>query len=112
MRVSIFMLSRGITTIALPHLAAELRVSEADIVWISVAFQLAAVGTTIPFAGLAESLGFRRVYVAGLLVYTLGSVACGFSTDFTQLTAARVLQGLGSAGISSVNAALVRRIVS
>lgn len=107
----LFMLSGGIANIALPRLSAELGVPEADIVWVAVAFQIAAVSTTIPLAGLAEAIGIRRVYIGGLVVYVLGSMACGFSTDFVQLTLARVLQGLGAAGMSSVNAALVRQIV-
>lgn len=107
----LFMLSGGIANIALPHLAEEFDVPKADIVWVSVGFQFAAVALTIPLARLAEILGVRRVYVFGLIVYLIGAIACSLSNDFMQLTMARVLQGLGAAGISSVNAALLRRIV-
>ena len=107
----LFMLSGGIANIALPHLAQEFGVPESEIVWVAVGFQIAAVALTIPLAGLAEILGVRRVYVGGLIVYMLGAIACSMANDFTALTLARVLQGIGAAGISSVNAALVRRIV-
>ena len=107
----LFMLSGGIANIALPRLALELDVPEAEIVWLSVAFQIAAVSLTIPLAAVSEVIGIRRVYVGGLVVYMLGGALCGLATGFTQLALARVLQGLGAAGISSVNAALIRRIV-
>lgn len=108
----LFIVSGGITNIALPYLTTELNVSEAQIVWVTVAFQLAAVSCTIPLAGLSETVGIRNMYVGGLLLFGLGSVFCGLSADFTQLAIARVVQGLGAAAISSVNAALVRRCVS
>ncbi len=107
----IFILSGGIANIALPILTRELGVSASEVVWVSVAFQIAAVSCTIPFAGLSETIGVRRMFVIGLAVFALGGVLCGLAGNFTQLTLARVLQGLGAAGISSVNAALVRRIV-
>jgi DHA2 family multidrug resistance protein-like MFS transporter len=53
-------------------------------------------------------VGYRRVSQAGLLVFTLASIACAFSNSLLTLSIARVIQGLGAAGIMSVNAALVR----
>ena len=105
----LFFTSGAIANIALPHLTEELGVSPSEIVWVTVAFQIAAVSFTIAFAGLAETIGIKRMYLSGLVVFALGSVACGLAGNFSQLTAARILQGLGAAGISSVNAALVRR---
>lgn len=108
----LFILSGIITNIALPRLTDVLGVAEADIVWITVAFQLAAVSCTIPLAGLSELVGIRNMFVGGLVVFAIGSTLCGVADDFAQLTAARGIQGLGAAGISSVNAALLRRVVS
>ncbi|MEO3480387.1 MFS transporter [Phaeobacter sp. CAU 1743] len=107
----LFILGGGITNIALPYLTDEFGVVEAQVVWITVAFQLAAVSCTIPLAGLSETVGIRNTYVAGLVVYGLGSISCGLAGDFTQLTIARVLQGLGAAAMSSANAPLLRRCV-
>jgi DHA2 family multidrug resistance protein-like MFS transporter len=57
---------------------------------------------------LGEIIGYRRVYLAGLLLFTVTSLCCALSHTLLLLTASRVLQGFGAAGIMSVNAALVR----
>ena len=62
----------------------------------------------LPLASLGEIIGYRRVYLAGLLLFTVTSLCCALSHTLLLLTASRVLQGFGAAGIMSVNAALVR----
>jgi MFS transporter, DHA2 family, multidrug resistance protein len=57
---------------------------------------------------LGEIIGYRRVYLAGLLLFTLASLFCALSHTLVLLTIARVVQGFGAAGIMSVNMALVR----
>jgi DHA2 family multidrug resistance protein-like MFS transporter len=64
----------------------------------------------MPCASLGDVYGHRRVYIWGLVFYTLGSLLCAVAPDMAVLIAARVLQGLGGAGIMSVNGALVRFI--
>ncbi len=72
------------------------------------AYQLAITVSLLPLASLGDRLGYHRVYMAGLAVFTLGSLGCSLSHTLTALTVARVFQGLGAAGIMSINAALVR----
>jgi DHA2 family multidrug resistance protein-like MFS transporter len=72
------------------------------------AYQLVLVMTLLPFASLGEILGYRRVYIGGLVVFTLGSLLCAMSWSLGTLTAARVLQALGASGLMSVNTALIR----
>ena len=62
----------------------------------------------LPLASLGERIGYRRVYLWGLAVFTLGSVACALSQNMPELIAARVGQGFGAAGVFAVNGALVR----
>jgi DHA2 family multidrug resistance protein-like MFS transporter len=66
--------------------------------------------TLLPLAALGEIYEYRRVYRVGLAAFTAASLACALSHSLLALTAARVLQGLGAAGIISVNTALVRFI--
>ncbi len=74
------------------------------------AYQLAVVATLLPFSTLGEIYGFRRVYCWGVAGFTVASLLCAMSWSLPTLTAARVLQGLGAAGIMSVNTALIRFI--
>jgi MFS transporter, DHA2 family, multidrug resistance protein len=97
-----------IANVALPTIARELHASAASSIWIVNAYQLAITVTLLPLAALGDRLGYRRVYMAGLAVFTLGSLGCALSHSLTALTAARVMQGLGAGGIMSINSALVR----
>jgi len=101
-------LDGAIANVALPTIAGELHASAASSIWIVNAYQLAITVTLLPLAALGDRLGYRRIYMAGLAVFTLGSLGCALSHTLESLTAARVLQGLGAGGIMSINAALVR----
>src|SRR4051812_31937465 len=101
-------LDGAIANVALPTIAHEVHASAASSIWVVNAYQLAITVTLLPLAALGDRLGYRRVYMVGLAVFTLGSLGCAFSHTLTSLTAARVLQGLGAGGIMSINAALVR----
>ncbi len=101
-------LDGSIANVALPTIAHELNASAASSIWIVNAYQLAITVTLLPLAALGDRLGYRRVYVVGLAVFTLGSLGCALSHTLAELTAARVLQGLGAGGIMSINSALVR----
>jgi DHA2 family multidrug resistance protein-like MFS transporter len=101
-------LDGAVANVALPTIAHDLRALPAASIWIVNAYQLAIVVALLPLASLGDKIGYRRVYLAGLCVFTLGSLACALSHGLTALVAARVLQGLGAAGVMSINAALVR----
>ncbi len=103
-------LDTSIANTALPTIAADLNASPAASIWVVNAYQLALVMSLLPFASLGEIYGYRRVYVWGVVVFTLASVLCALSWSLPSLTAARVLQGFGASGVMSVNAALIRFI--
>jgi DHA2 family multidrug resistance protein-like MFS transporter len=101
-------LDGSISNVALPTIAGELHASAASSIWIVNAYQLAITVTLLPLAALGDRIGYRRVYMAGLVVFTLGSLGCALSHTLAELTTARVFQGLGAGGIMSINSALVR----
>ena len=97
-----------IVNLALPGIARELHSSAANSIWVVNAYQLATVGMLLPCAALGDLVGYRRVYLAGVVVFTAASVACFMATSLPMLAAARGVQGLGAAGIMGVNSALMR----
>jgi MFS transporter, DHA2 family, multidrug resistance protein len=101
-------LDTAIANIALPAIAADLHAGPADVIWVVNVYQIALVATLLPLAALGEVVGHRRIYLAGLLLFTLASLACACAWSLPSLLTARVLQGLGASGILSVNTALVR----
>lgn len=103
-------LDTSIANTALPTIARDLNTAPAASIWIVNAYQLAVVAALLPLGALGEIVGFRRVYLAGLVVFTVASALCALSWSLPTLTAARILQGLGAAGIMSVNTALIRFI--
>lgn len=108
MAMAISVLDGAIANVALPTIARELHASAASTIWIVNAYQLAITVALLPLSALGDRLGYRKIYMAGLAVFTLGSLGCALSHDLTTLVVARMFQGLGAAGIFSVNAALVR----
>ena len=108
--IAMSVLDSSIANVALPSIARSFHASNAASIWVINAYQIAILATMLPLASLGEIVGYRRVSQAGLMLFTLASLACAFSTSLLTLSAARVLQGLGAAGIMSVNPALVRFI--
>src|ERR1700742_3664757 len=100
----------AIANVALPTIARDLHASPAFSIWIVNGYQLAITISLLPLASLGEIVGYRRVYLAGLALFTVASVFCVLAHTLTLLTIARILQGFGAAGIMSVNMALVRHI--
>jgi DHA2 family multidrug resistance protein-like MFS transporter len=101
-------LDSSIANVALPSIARDFHASNAASIWVINAYQIAILAALLPLASLGEIVGYRRISQAGLLVFTLASLGCAFATSLPALSAARIVQGLGAAGIMSVNAALVR----
>lgn len=99
-----------IVNVALPAIARDLQVSAAESVWVVNAYQLMIMVSLLPLAALGDILGYRRIYLGGLGLFVLASFICATTDHLGTLTAARALQGLGAAGIMSINTALVRFI--
>ena len=85
-----------------------MHVSPAEVVWVVNVYQIALVATLLPLGALGEIVGHQRIYLGGLLLFTLASVGCALAWSLPSLLVARTLQGLGASGLMSVNTALVR----
>lgn len=108
--VSVSVLDGVIANVALPTLAAEFGISSANSVWIVNAYQLALITTLLIFSNLGDIVGYRRIYISGLILFTIASAGCALSEGFASLIVWRAVQGIGAAAITSVNTTLIRII--
>ncbi|MFT3813075.1 MAG: MFS transporter [Acidovorax sp.] len=108
--LAVAVLDTTIMNLALPGITHELHASAAEAIWVVNAYQIASLVLLLPLATLGDIVGYRKVYLAGVALFSVASLGAVASTTLGQLIAARTLQGVGAAGIMSVNAALVRLI--
>lgn len=106
--ISMTVLDSGIANLALPTIAQALDVSAAQSVWIVSAYQLALVALLLPLAALSERISLRRVFGAGVCLFSLASLGCALAPDLFWLVLARALQGIGAAAIMCVSAGIVK----
>ena len=108
--ITLAVIDSAIANVALPTIAEDLHTDPALSIWVVNGYQLAITVSLLPLSSMGDITGYRRIYLGGLVVFTLASLACAFSTSLPMLAAARVIQGFGAAGILSVNTALLRHI--
>ncbi len=101
-------LDGSIANVALPTIARAVHVTPAEVTWVVNAYQLVMVVSLLPMAALGERLGFRRVFLAGVVLFTLGSLGCALSQSLGVLILARMIQGFGAAAAMSLGAGMVR----
>lgn len=106
--ITMTVLDSTIVNVALPTLARDFHTSDAASIWVINAYQVAILIALLPLASLGEIVGYRRVSQYGLALFTVASLACALAPTLTTLSIARFIQGLGAAGVMSVNSALVR----
>lgn len=103
-------LDASIANVALPTIAVDLDASPAAAVWIVNAYNVTVVAMLLPLSSVAERVGFKRMFVIGLSLFTLASLACALSRSLEALTLSRIAQGLGAAVLMSLFGGLVRHI--
>src|SRR3954468_14657957 len=107
--LGVFMLLLDITivNVALPDIQSELDASLSDLQWVIDAYALSLAALLLTAGSLADLFGRRRVFVIGLVIFTVGSVACGASQDVFFLQLSRAFQGIGGAAMFSTALALL-----
>jgi EmrB/QacA subfamily drug resistance transporter len=97
----------SVVNIALPTLARAFRVPLTTIEWVVLAYVVTITGLLLTLGRLADAVGRRRVYGAGLALFTVASALCAASPSAGLLIAARALQGLGAAMMTANSAAIL-----
>ncbi|HXL45000.1 MAG TPA: MFS transporter, partial [Candidatus Binatia bacterium] len=107
--VAIFMLLLDITVVnvALPNIQKELHTSFVDLQWVVDAYALMLATVTLTAGSLGDLLGRKRVFIAGVLIFTAASALCGAATSPLFLNLARGLQGIGGAVMFAVSLAIL-----
>ena len=91
------MLDNTVVNVALPTMQKDLHVSTPRLEWIVVAYALTFAALMITGGKLGDLYGRRRIFIVGLVIFTLASLACGFSSSIGFLIGARAVQGVGAA---------------
>ncbi|MFB4300766.1 MFS transporter [Actinomadura sp. NTSP31] len=97
----------NIVTVALPDMAVGLGASFSSLQWVMDVYALVLAALLMGAGALADRAGRRRVYVIGLVLFALASLACGLAPDAPVLLAARAVQGAGAAMMFATTVALV-----
>ena len=96
--------------IALPSIGKDFAMNAVLLSWVATAYLLAAAVFLVPFGRLGDIHGRKRVFTAGIVVYTLGSLLCGLSISSAMLISCRVLQGIGSAMMFGTALAIITSV--
>ena len=91
-----------IVNVALPSIRDDLGFSQESLAWVVNAYLLTFGGFLLLGGRLGDLFGHRRLFLAGLVLFTLASAVCGMSTSQEMLIVARAVQGLGGAVVSAV----------
>ncbi|RQT19986.1 DHA2 family efflux MFS transporter permease subunit [Burkholderia contaminans] len=108
--VLMIVLDSTIVNVALPSISTDLHFTETALVWVVNAYLLTFGGCLLLGGRLGDLYGQRRMFLAGLVVFTLASLACGLAQSQAMLIAARAVQGIGGAVVSAVALSLIMNL--
>jgi MFS family permease len=108
--VLMIVLDTTIVNVALPSIRQDLHFTETSLVWVINAYMLTFGGFLLLGGRLGDLLGHRRMFLAGLTLFTLASLACGLAQGQALLIGARAAQGLGGAVVSAVSLSLIMNL--
>ena len=105
-------LDTTIVNVALPSIREALLFTETSLVWVVNAYMLTYGGFLLLGGRLGDLYGQRRLFLLGIVLFTLASLACGVSTSQGLLVVARAVQGLGGAVVSAIALSLIMNLFS
>jgi len=102
-------LDATIVNISLPTMSKYFQTDVATVSWVAMAYLLVLSGTLITFGRVADIRGYKKIYIAGFAIFTIGSLSCGLSSTIYLLIGFRVLQGIGAAMLQAIGGAMIVR---
>src|SRR5687768_474742 len=103
----LIVLDISIVNVALPSIREDLGFSEASLAWVINAYTLTFGGFMLLAGRLGDLFGHRRIFLSGVGLFTLASLACGLATSQEMLVGARAVQGIGGAVVAAVALSLI-----
>jgi EmrB/QacA subfamily drug resistance transporter len=100
-------LDTSIVNISLPTIAEWFHTDMGGVSWVVMAYLLVLSGLMLAFGKMGDMRGFRRVFIGGFAVFTIGSLLCGLAATIGLLIAFRVVQGIGAAAIAAIAPAMI-----
>lgn len=99
-----------LVNVALPVMASKFHISSSSSIWIITIYQLLITMLLLPVSSIGDLFSYKRIFLIGVVIFTLASAGCAASQNFTMLVVARGVQGVGAACVMGVNIALIRLI--
>jgi EmrB/QacA subfamily drug resistance transporter len=100
-------LDMSIITVSFPRLTDVFNTDASTVVWLTVAFSVAELGLLLTMAKIGDTIGRKKVFAIGLVIYTIGLVLCSISPNISVLIVSRIVQGAGAAVIITLGSAIV-----
>ena len=104
-----------IVNIALPTISESFGVATSAVSWVATSYLLVMAGCALVFGKISDVIGFKKVFLTGFVIFTIGSFACGFLPDFfdslTWLIVSRIFQAVGGAMIASIAPAMITAFI-
>ena len=104
-----------IVNIALPTISESFSLSSSSVSWVATIYLLVMAGCVLIFGKISDMIGFKRIFLTGFIIFTLGSFFCGFLPDLTgsflTLIGSRAFQGIGGAMITAIAPAMVTAFI-
>ncbi|HJT99119.1 MAG TPA: DHA2 family efflux MFS transporter permease subunit [Rhodanobacteraceae bacterium] len=110
--VLMIVLDTTIVNVALPSIKSDLGFGETALAWVVNAYMLTYGGFLLLGGRLGDLYGHRRVFLLGIVLFTLASLACGLASTQEFLVGARAIQGLGGATVTAVALSLIMDLFS
>ncbi|MCJ7575398.1 MAG: MFS transporter [Dehalococcoidia bacterium] len=106
----IFPFMASSVNIALPSLGKELSMDAVTLGWIATAYLLSSAALLVPFGRIADIYGRKKIFICGIVIFTLSSLFAGMASSTTMLISFRVLQGIGGAMLAGTAVALLTTV--
>jgi DHA2 family multidrug resistance protein-like MFS transporter len=94
---ALIIIDGAVATVALPTIARDLRVDSSAVVAVVTIYQLTLVMLLLPFAGLGDRIGLKKMYQLGQLIFTVATILCFFAKSLPFLLIVRAFQAIGAA---------------